>query len=123
VRHTVKPLAYVRYGDDCLLLFPTRRQAWQVRTAATSWLYGQLKLTINPKNDVVIKVSAGLHWLGHAVTAKYAVVDKTTTRRVLARVNTSNVASYKALKLAKWPKTELNWAVLDKIKDILSPKA
>jgi retron-type reverse transcriptase len=117
VRHQLKPLSYVRYGDDALLFYPTRRAAKQARAMAGRFLKSRLGLTINPKNDVVVPAQAGLHWLGHAVTARHLLTDRHTTLRALAKVNQRNIASYKALNLAKWPKKQLDWQVLDEITD------
>ena len=103
-----------------MLFCQNRHLARQIRDKATIFLAKELKLTINPKNDVIIRASDGLHWLGHIVTEASTEVDKNTTKRALDRVNTTNMASYKSLKLSKWPKRQLDWQVLDEIKDILT---
>lgn len=118
VRHVLKPQAYARYGDDAILFARTRHEARDLRSEATVFLKGALKLTISPKSDVIIRADQPLHWLGHVVTDKCAVVDKYTTRSVLRKVNLRNVASYKSLNLAKWPKRELDWRLLDEVFDI-----
>jgi hypothetical protein len=119
VRHDLKPLAYVRYGDDAIVFGRTRAEARQMRTLSVNFLSNQLKLTINSRNDVIIRADQPLHFLGHVVTAGYAVVDKHTTRAVLGKITLKNVASYKSLKLAKWPKRQINWLVLDYIEKVL----
>jgi len=60
VRHELKPLAYVRYGDDAILFAPARRAAEQFREIATTFLKSELKLTINPRNDVIFRADLPL---------------------------------------------------------------
>ena len=119
VRHSLKPLAYIRYGDDCTVFAKTRHQAHEIRRNAIEYLHKKLKLTVNPKNDLVVRVDQGLHFLGHVITDKRVFVDRHTTRQALDRVNTRNLASYKSLKIIKWPKRQLSWLVLDEIDEIL----
>jgi hypothetical protein len=115
VRHTLKPLAYARYGDDAVFFCQNRRQAREFRQKSVEFLSETLKLTINPKNDVIVPAQSGLHFLGHAITAEYAVVDRHTTKSALQKVSLNNVASYKSLKLVKWPKRQIDHLVLDEL--------
>ncbi|MCL2451798.1 reverse transcriptase/maturase family protein [Candidatus Saccharibacteria bacterium] len=115
VRHVLKPQAYVRYGDDAALFCRTRAEARAMRQTATKFLREELKLAVNPKNDVIIRADQPLHFLGHVITDKYAVVDKHTTRSVMEKVNIRNIASYKSLNLAKWPKRQIDYLLLDEI--------
>jgi len=119
VRHSLKPLAYVRYGDDAILFARTRREAKKFREQATNFLREELKLTVNPKNDVIFRADQPLKFLGHVITDTYIVVDRATTTSVLAKLNLRNIASYKSLKLAKWPKRELDWLAADQIANII----
>ncbi|HVV26182.1 MAG TPA: reverse transcriptase/maturase family protein [Candidatus Saccharimonadales bacterium] len=114
VRHQVKPQAYLRYGDDFLLFVPTRRQAYLAHGAATDFLRNDLKLRINPKNDVVVPARDGLKFLGHVVTDTFLAVDKHTTRLILERVAPRNVSSYRALPLVAEAKDQLDWLLLEK---------
>jgi RNA-directed DNA polymerase len=118
VRHALKPKAYVRYGDDFLLFYPTRRQAHISRKLAAGFLADHMRLTTNPKNNIVIAANRGLKFLGHIVTADSLVVDAYTTRRVLERIDWHNVSSYRALPLAKEVKDGLDWLLLEKHVDV-----
>ena len=119
VRHQLKPLAYARYGDDCILFVRTRREARYIRSRAIEFLREKLGLALNPKNDVIVYATQGLHFLGHIITSDSVVTDRHTTRRALERVNSRNLASYKSLNLDKWSKRELNYLALDEIEDLL----
>lgn len=120
IRHVLKPLAYVRYGDDAVVWCRTRRQAEEVRRRASTYIADTLHLHVNPKNDVIIPPRAGLHFLGHVVTDSYIVVDRHTTRAVLAKSNSRSIASHKSLLLAKIPKRQLDWQLADEIDSLLS---
>jgi retron-type reverse transcriptase len=120
VRHAVKPLAYVRYGDDAILLLPNRATARVAHTKSRDFLNSSLKLTINPKNDAIFAANQPLHFLGHVITREYIIVDRHTTNRALQKANLSNIASYKALKLVKWSKRQLDWQFLDEITETIT---
>ena len=119
VRHTLKPQAYLRYGDDFILFAATRHQARSYRTASQDFLQKSLKLRINPRNDVVIAASAGLHFLGHVITTGYVMVDKHTTKSVLRKLNSQNIHSYKSLKLVAAARKELDWLMVEEISQAL----
>jgi hypothetical protein len=78
----------------------------------------KLRLTVNPKNDVVVSSHAGLKFLGHAITKDFAVVDKHTTKSVLAKLDWYNAASYRSLPLVKSVKARMDWILLDRSIDI-----
>jgi hypothetical protein len=82
-------------------------------------LYDTLDLTVNPRSNVVVPAASRLHFLGHAVFSRYAVVDKHTSQAVLAKVRCGNLASYQSLALAKHIKKELYWRILDENAEIL----
>jgi retron-type reverse transcriptase len=112
VRQTIRPRGYLRYGDDALLICQNRQAAIRARDLGTKFLNQNLKLKVNPKNDAIFPAAAGAHFCGHCITAKYIVVDRRTTKSALGKVNPRNIASYQALKLAKWPHNELAWKIL-----------
>lgn len=118
VRHNLKPQAYVRYGDDFILFYPNRHAAHRLRVEANSYPRETLSLNLNPKNDVVVLAADGLHFLGHAVTDRFAVVDKRTTYNVLKKVDWNNAASYRSLFLAQEAKKQIDWILLEKGVDI-----
>jgi hypothetical protein len=95
-----------------------RREAFRARERGTEFLRRELGLVVNLKNDVVVPCASGLHFLGHVIMGAYAVVDRRTTERALMRVSLENLASYKALRLAKWPRRELDFRVFDEIMEI-----
>ena len=118
VRRALKPLAYIRYGDDTLIFARTRHQANKFREIAANFLKSELKLTVNPRNDAIFRANQQIRFLGHIITEKSVVVDSRTTQAVLAKVNLRNLASYKSLHLAKWPKRQLDFLAADIVDDL-----
>lgn len=118
VRHTLKPLAYVRYGDDVVLWGRRAEDALAFQAQAKQFLAEKLALTVNPKNDVVFRSHSGVHMLGHVITRSYVVVDTHTTRSVLEKSDARSIASYKALHLAAMPRKQLDWLLLDELQAI-----
>lgn len=117
VRYKLKPQAYVRYGDDFLLFYPTRRKAFQAKVRAGRFLDRHLRLKINPRNDVVIPAHNGLKFLGHLINVEGSFVDKYTTARIMNKINWRNISSYRALYLQEEAKDCLDWIVLEKLLD------
>jgi retron-type reverse transcriptase len=118
VRQQLKPQAYMRYGDDFLLFLPSRRQAYVSHGLATDFLRNRLRLTLNPKNDIVVTAASGLKFLGHNLTGTFLSVDKHTTKSILSKIELHNIASYRAMPLAPVAKNQLDWILLEKHVDI-----
>lgn len=117
-RHTLKPQAYIRYGDDFIIFYPTRRQAYLAQETADKFLQKELDLKLNPKNNIVVPASKGLKFLGHTITGQTLVVDDYTTRRILKRIDHNNASSYRTLSLLKETRDCIDWILIDKL-DIL----
>jgi hypothetical protein len=118
VRHTLKPLGYLRYGDDFIIIIRDRQQARVMRERAEQFLVSELQLHLHPQNNVIVPARSGLHFLGHVITGSYTLVDRHTTRLVLEKSSARSIASYKALHLATFPKKELDWQLLDDLEDL-----
>ena len=68
---------------------------------------------------MIVRPDQGLHFLGHAISDQYVLVDRHTTKRALGRVNMRNLVSYKSLKIVELPKRQLDWIVLNEIDETL----
>lgn len=115
IRQVIKPLAYLRYGDDFIVFLPTRPQADAAQAQITDFLAQGLKMSLNPKNTIIIKAGQGLHFLGHLITKNTLKVDRTTTAKIRQKVNFRNLASYKQLLLPTEVKDALDHQVLAQI--------
>jgi retron-type reverse transcriptase len=119
VRLSLKPKAYLRYGDDFILFARTKQEAENFRKVGTDFLLTKLKLSVNFKNDIIVPAKHGLKFLGHNITDERIEVDRHTNKLSLAKVNYQNIASYKAMYFRKEIKNEMEWKVLDEILDFL----
>lgn len=110
VRHALKPLGYVRYGDDFVLIMNTSAEAQHAQMIATEWLATTLHLRVHHTNNIVIPVKAGLHFLGHIIHMNSPLaVDRRMLRKIERIVCMCNIASYKAMALPRRFAQRMPW--------------
>ncbi|MGH7195883.1 MAG: hypothetical protein ACREGA_03845 [Candidatus Saccharimonadales bacterium] len=112
VRHNIKPLGYLRYGDDFILFEPSRLAAVMAQSIAKAWLLDNLKLQIHARNNVLIKASQGLHFLGHRIYPSSISVSPALLRKINQQIAVANTASYQAQRLPHNFRSQLPW-ILD----------
>lgn len=112
VRHTVKPLAYVRYGDDVVLFVQTKQQALQVQAAIADWLWRELCLPLHATNGGVFKVSSGIYFLGHRIYPGSVTLAPSTAARMRRHLHPGTVASYRAQRLSRAQRRAIPWLIL-----------
>jgi len=115
IKHELKPLAYMRYGDDWLCFMPSKVSALELRRSAIQKL-DQLSLSINPKIDRIEQSRKGVSYLGVDIWPQGRRLQASIRKRIIERLDKSNVSSYRALIAAhersKWLKT-MDWQLLD----------
>ena len=94
VVHHLKPQAYLRYGDDFILVGRDRSSVEHYRAVASAFLLDQLFLSVHRTNDVVVPARRGLHFLGLELHATTQQLRPRTAERVRRRLTLRNVASY-----------------------------
>lgn len=62
--HIIRPLGYLRYGDDFILLMDNWGKLKNVREHITGFVNEELGLTIHPTNNIIVPVRQGIHFLG-----------------------------------------------------------
>lgn len=97
VKHDVKPQAYLRYGDDFLLVESSERKLKSQRDAAVRFLENTLKLKMNAKNDRILKAKEGVRFLGVVLWPKGHILNKRCLGRVFNRLERKNISSYGSL--------------------------
>ena len=118
VRHTLKPLGYLRYGDDFALFVNNEAEAQQAKVIATEWLATMLHLHIHRTNNIVLPAKAGLYFLGHTIHSDSPLsVDKTMIRKIERDVRYQNIASYRAMALPKRFAKQLPWLLAAHVND------
>lgn len=122
VRQELKPLAYIRYGDDFVLWLPHHAAAFRARHTGTQFLVEELKLQINPKHDLVQPAKNRLAYLGVDLWPTGRRLQKHTKARIDRQLTMYNSASYDALFRHHQPdryRRNLQQNLFDKINMIL----
>ncbi|MBI3443694.1 group II intron reverse transcriptase domain-containing protein [Candidatus Woesebacteria bacterium] len=109
ISHTIKPLGYVRYGDDFILLANTLEQAQQWREHLIVFIDQILQLSIHKTNNIIVKTKQGVHFLGCDIYPTGRRLRKRVYNRVQERLNFINCSSYRALFLAHSKQKMIQW--------------
>lgn len=112
VLHVLKPLSYIRYGDDFILWAADRQTTGQFKRAGADFLSSQLRLGLQPGSTVVQPVRKKLHYLGVDFFSGGRRLDARARQRVATRSDISNSASYHSLVRQNMPARYLeryNW--------------
>lgn len=118
VKHQLKPKAYLRYGDDFILLETDISKLQTFRIQTMDFLNQELKLQINAKNDKLIKTKDGLRFLGVILWPSGRTLNKRNFKRAHQRVKSNNVSSYSGMmkQHAKYKEVKyFNWLVQEKL--------
>jgi len=97
VKCQLKPKAYLRYGDDFILIAHDAEKLEFYRTKIIKFLEEVLKLQMNTKNDRIIKASRGLKFLGATIFPSCRMLSGRNFRRIKKNLNTRNISSYNGL--------------------------
>ncbi|MDP4038712.1 MAG: reverse transcriptase/maturase family protein [bacterium] len=120
VSHTLKPQAYIRYGDDFIAITSRQSQAHDFRRQIGEFLDTKLALKLNPKNNIIIPTGRGVHFLGLGIFPYGWRLNKRNLSRAKQRVNQKNVASYYGLVKAHSNykrMREFQWHLFNKFND------
>ncbi len=110
MRHNIKPLAYVRYGDDFVVFCRSKKEIDLAKQACLARL-DRLGLSVNSKQEKIVRSWHGLHFLGHVVNKDNSTISRKTRNLMLRRVNLRNISSYSSLKLSADVKRLLPWLI------------
>lgn len=118
VKHLIKPQTYLRYGDDFIIISDDLNKLKLIRKEVKNFLAENLRLEINLKNDIIIKIRWGLKFLGVKIFPKGRMLNKRNWQRAKLRSNLQNISSYSGLvkKHSKIKRIkEFNWIILEKL--------
>lgn len=120
VKHVLGVRAYLRYGDDFLIFADHPKKLAELRSKVIDFLAVNLRLTINPKNDVALKAQHGLKFLGVQLWPQGRRLTKRNRKRVKKRLTASNLSSYYGV-LSKHQKAarmkEFYWQTMEEVVD------
>ena len=94
VRHKLKPLGYVRYGDDFILIARTRQEALDFKLVGTKFLINQLRLELHAKNNIVVKTKHGVRYLGVIAYPRQQTLSAKEFSRINDKLLPKNHESY-----------------------------
>jgi RNA-directed DNA polymerase len=97
IRHVIKPLGYIRYGDDFIMLLPSRAVAQKASVVGTAYLASELKLKVHATSDIIVPAKRGLHFLGVDLFAQGCSIQERTWHRMKIRLSQQNESSYYGL--------------------------
>ncbi len=97
VLHSLKPLGYVRYGDDFVLWCQDEAAANEAQRVGTQFLADYLCLEVNPRHDRVQSAGQRLDYLGVQLWPSGRRLAPTMQRRIARKLTLDNIASYEAL--------------------------
>ena len=103
VLHTLKPCAYIRYGDDFILWYDTGAEVVFASKQGEVFLDTQLKLQLQPANTCVQRVDRKLHYLGIEFFYSGYRLDARNRQKLTGQVSLINQASYRALAIHHMP--------------------
>lgn len=118
IKHIIKPLAYLRYGDDFIVIEGDLNRLCQIKEETAKFLKERLRLEINAKSDIMLKIKQGIRFLGVEIFSKGRKLNKRNWRRAKSRLQLTNIPSYSGLvkKHSKEKRIkEFNWIVLEKL--------
>jgi hypothetical protein len=116
VRHTIKPLGYVRYGDDFVLFVSSKIEAQDAQKSASEWLLSALHLRVHSNNNVIKPATSGLYFLGHIIYSVSPLsVDLKMRCKIEMTICLRNAASYQAMKLPRRFASKMPWLLLNRI--------
>ena len=101
VSHTLKPLGYVRYGDDMVLWVRDEQQARAAADQSKRFLADILHLELNPGSTVLQPTHCKLHYVGVEFWPSGHRLDARMRARLKTNVSLTNFASYDALAAAR----------------------
>ncbi len=113
--HRVKPLGYLRYGDDWLCFMSNQSAALQARQHGLSQIEA-LKLTINSKVDRVCSVWKGVDFIGVRFWPSGYTLQPSVRNRAASRLTDRNASSYRSLIAAHEHSDRLrafDWLLID----------
>ena len=96
VRHELKPLAYVRYGDDFLLFANAQNKALTYQSLGAKFLNNELHLKLHNLNNLIVQAKKGLRYLGVVSYSNGKTLSNGTFKQILDKTTLLNQDTYKA---------------------------
>lgn len=97
MKHTLQVKNYIRYCDDFVIVSRYREALVELVDLVETFVSHALKLHIHPNKVYVRSWHQGIDFLGYVVKLNCTVLRTKTKKRMIARVEESNLSSYLGL--------------------------
>ena len=97
IKHKLRVKYYLRYADDFVILGKDQYCVEKLVSEIEGFLQTKLKLRLRPDKISIRKLTQGIDFCGYVVLPHYTVLRTNTKRRMLKRVNATNLPSYLGL--------------------------
>lgn len=118
IRHRIKPKAYLRYGDDFIIIEENMEDLKKIREITANFLEENLRLKVNSNNDIIVKTKWGLKFLGVKIFPKGRRLNKRNLQRIHDRISLKNISSYAGLTKKHGNDKKIryfNWLLINKL--------
>jgi retron-type reverse transcriptase len=97
VKHIIKQKYYIRYADDFVFISESKNELEMVCQKCEAFLTQTLRLSLHPDKCFIKTIYSGLDFLGWVHFSYHRVLRTSTKRRMMRKVNESNLSSYEGL--------------------------
>lgn len=121
VKNHVKPLVYLRYGDDFIIIAETLSALIGFKEAVKNFISKNMWLEINLNHDIIIKARQGLKFLGVEIFPGGRRLSKRNQQRANSHLGFKNIASYSGLIKKHSNEKQIkyfDWQIADLLADI-----
>lgn len=87
VKHKLKAKYYVRYVDDFIILYESKKQLEEWKTEINNFLKEKLKIELHPSKSNVLKLSSGINFLGFRVFFYHKLIRKSNLKNFDKKFN------------------------------------
>ena len=116
IAHVIRPLGFVRYGDDCIMVFSSKKEAESAQTEGVKFVKNNLCLDVHKRNNIVIPTYLGVHFLGCHIFPHGRKLNGRMKSRIPEQLSLRNASSYISIvsqhENAK-RKKELLWRIVE----------
>lgn len=94
VEYKIKPKAYLRYGDDFILMESDLEDLISMKRQVELFIKNTLDMKINHKSEAITKAKHGLKFLGAVIYPKNRTLNKRNENKIPKNLNSKNIPSY-----------------------------
>ena len=94
VKHMLRIKYYIRYADDFVFMSDDKEALEVVRQKSKAFLTHRLKLSLHPSKVFLTTLASGVDFLGWVHFPHHKVLQTTTKKRMMRKVNEKNLTSY-----------------------------